>query len=57
MRLREPLNGIKLASGHWIFHLAFLIGSLIAINIPNPDTVCDTDNFIPGDLGLDTSSV
>lgn len=33
MRLREPLNGFNLASGHAMFHVAFLIGSFIAIQI------------------------
>lgn len=27
MRLREPFSGYKLASGHYMFHLAYLIGS------------------------------
>lgn len=26
MRLREPFSGYRLTSGHYIFHLAFLIG-------------------------------
>lgn len=33
MRLREPLNGFNLASGHAMFHIAFLIGSFIAIEV------------------------
>jgi hypothetical protein len=31
MRLREPFQGYKLSSGHPIFHLAYLIGSFIAV--------------------------
>lgn len=27
MRLREPFQGYKLASGHALFHLAYLLGS------------------------------
>lgn len=32
MRLREPLNGFRLASGHLILHIAFLIGSYFAVD-------------------------
>ena len=31
MRLREPFQGYKLSSGHPIFHIAYLIGSFIAV--------------------------
>ena len=30
MRLREPFEGYKLAQGHFMFHIAFLIGSIIS---------------------------
>ena len=30
MRLRSPLNGLKLAQGHAIIHFAFFIASLVA---------------------------
>ena len=30
MRLREPFQGYKLSSGHFMFHMAYLIGSYIA---------------------------
>ena len=30
MRMREPFNGYKLSSGHFMFHVAYLIGSRIA---------------------------
>ena len=30
MRLREPLRGYKLSSGHFMFHVAYLVGSYIA---------------------------
>jgi len=33
MRLREPFNGYRLSSGHFQFHMAFLLGSRIAIKI------------------------
>lgn len=29
MRLREPFSGYKLSSGHYLFHIAYLVGSLI----------------------------
>lgn len=31
MRLREPFQGYKLSSGHFMFHMAYLIGSQIAV--------------------------
>ena len=31
MRLREPFQGYKLSSGHPMFHIAYLIGSFIAV--------------------------
>ena len=34
MRLREPFNGIKQAQGHFFFHFALLIGSLMAVTLP-----------------------
>ena len=30
MRLREPFQGYKLSSGHYMFHIAYLVGSIIA---------------------------
>ena len=30
MRLREPFAGYMLSSGHFMFHMAFLLGSYIA---------------------------
>ena len=30
MRLREPFAGYMLSSGHFMFHMAFLVGSYIA---------------------------
>ena len=30
MRLREPLQGYKLSSGHYLFHLAYIFGALNA---------------------------
>ena len=33
MRLREPFNGLKLAQGHSIFHLAFFISSFMAVGV------------------------
>lgn len=33
MRLREPLNGFRMASGHAMFHIAFFIGSYIAVEV------------------------
>ena len=31
MRLREPFQGYKLSSGHPMFHIAYLMGSFIAV--------------------------
>ena len=31
MRLREPFQGYKLSSGHPMFHIAYLLGSLFAL--------------------------
>ena len=33
MRLREPLRGYKLSSGHFMFHMAYLWGSFIAMKV------------------------
>ena len=30
MRLREPFSGYKLSSGHFMFHMAYLLGSYYA---------------------------
>ena len=43
MRLREPLNGIKLASGHWVFHAIFLIGSFLHLWVLEPSFKNDGD--------------
>ena len=32
MRLRQPLNGFKLVKGNATFHLAFFVGSLLAVD-------------------------
>ena len=32
MRLREPFSGYKLASGHYIFHIAFLTCSYLPMD-------------------------
>ena len=37
MRLLEPFNGLKLASGHPLFHFAFFFGSLIAVQPQDKD--------------------
>ena len=34
MRLREPFNGVKQAQGHFFFHFALLIGSVMAVGLP-----------------------
>ena len=33
MRLREPFSGYTLSSGHFLFHIAFFIGSQYAFNV------------------------
>ena len=33
MRLREPFGGYKLSSGHFMFHLAYIVGSQIATRV------------------------
>ena len=33
MRLREPFNGYRLSSGHFQFHMAFLVASNIALQV------------------------
>ena len=33
MRLREPFNGLKMAEGHAMFHLAFLISSFFVVSL------------------------
>jgi|TARA_B110000305_G_C19323616_1_gene580187 hypothetical protein len=38
MRLREPFQGYKLSSGHFMFHMAYLIGSIIATKYVLPVT-------------------
>ena len=42
MRLREPFNGYKLSSGHFMFHMAYLVGSNISVRgLLDPDQVAD----------------
>ena len=41
MRLREPFQGYKLSSGHFMFHMAYLVGSYIAVNIVLDDPYKD----------------
>jgi len=38
MRLREPFAGYKLSSGHFMFHLAYIVGSQIATKIVLADS-------------------
>lgn len=33
MRLREPFQGYKLSQGHFMFHMAYLLGSYISIRL------------------------
>lgn len=33
MRLREPFSGYMLSSGHYMFHVAYLVGSYYAFNV------------------------
>ena len=33
MRLREPFQGYKLSQGHFMFHMAYLIGSYISTRL------------------------
>ena len=33
MRMREPFNGYKLSSGHFMFHVAYFLGSRISTSI------------------------
>ena len=49
MRLREPLNGFRMASGHAMFHIAFFIGSYIAVRV-------DSSYFEIFNIGADTSN-
>ena len=48
MRLREPFSGYKLSSGHFMFHLAYLVGSRIAVNyvLENPFENPDAYNVL-----------
>lgn len=41
MRLREPFQGYKLSSGHFMFHMAYLVGSYIAVNVVLTDPYKD----------------
>jgi len=33
MRLREPFAGYKLSQGHFMFHIAYLVGSFISCRL------------------------
>ena len=46
MRLREPFQGWKLSSGHYMFHIAFLFGSWIAVSIIDPADNSPGSDFI-----------
>ena len=49
MRLREPFQGYKLAQGHFMFHMAFLLGSYIACyHILNPKDWEKEDRIVKG---------
>ena len=48
MRLREPFSGYKLTSGHYLYHIAFLISSLLPMELEkhvngNEDVTKDRD--------------
>ena len=45
MRLREPFQGWKLSSGHFMFHLAYFLGSKIALK--------EIDNSLISEVELD----
>ena len=45
MRLLEPFNGLKLASGHPLFHFAFFFGSLVAIPPKDKDILNTRHHF------------
>ena len=45
MRLLEPFNGLKLASGHPLFHFAFFFGSLIALPPKDGDIFSISTHF------------
>ena len=51
MRLREPFNGYKLSSGHFMFHMAYLVGSRIACDgiIPHEELENDHIAYANGD--------
>ena len=44
MRLREPFQGYKLSSGHFMFHMAYLVGSYIAVNVVLTDPYKDNED-------------
>ena len=43
MRLREPFAGYMLSSGHFMFHLAYLVGSQIAVYVVLKGTGIEKD--------------
>ena len=51
MRLREPLQGVKLASGHALVHISLLYGSMILV-----DTEKISDDSVPGYYNAQTGS-
>lgn len=42
MRLREPLNGFKLAHGHGLFHIVLGLASFIAVDLKATKEDIDT---------------
>ena len=48
MRLREPFQGYKLSSGHFMFHIAYLLGSYISTRI-----ILTKEELNTGPSGLD----
>ena len=45
MRLREPFAGYMLSSGHFMFHLAYLVGSQIAVYVVLKGTGIEKDQI------------
>ena len=43
MRLREPFAGYMLSSGHFMFHMAYLVGSQIAVYVVLKGTGIEND--------------
>ena len=48
MKLRDPLNGLRLAESNYVFHVAFLFGSWYMVpNIGYGDPKCVQPEFSP----------